>query len=116
MKIVDPAKPADEYQKPAAGHRWVAIQFQLKNIGTAAYDDSPSNGAKVIDDKDQQFLAEIATDTAAGPSLPGNVKIAPGKPAVGFITFEVPTSSKVTATQFTLNSGFGPETGEWTLP
>jgi hypothetical protein len=33
----------------------VAVQFRLKNTGTSAYDDSPSNGVTVIDKDGQRF-------------------------------------------------------------
>lgn len=111
VQVVDPA-PAGEFFEPSQGNRYVAVQFQLENTGTAAYDDSPSNGAVVIDTAGQSFNSTIG-DTTAGPSFPGSVTIGPGDTGLGFITFEVPHGSQVSKVQFALNSGFADETGEW---
>ncbi len=112
-KVVDPVKATDGYSTPASGSRYVAVQFVIANKGDGAYDDSPSNGAKVADADGQQFEAAIMVDkTSAGPSLPSQVKVAPGGKAQGYLTFELPKGSKVAAVQFSMDSGFG-ETGEW---
>lgn len=111
--MVDNAKGADQFTTPDPGKRFVAVQFQIQNVGTAAYDDSPSNGAKVIDTSGQQFDSTIG-DTTAGPSLPSDTKIVPGQSALGFITFEIPTSSQLAAVQFGTDSGFG-STGQWAV-
>ncbi|MGC0337837.1 DUF4352 domain-containing protein [Streptomyces sp. SLBN-8D4] len=115
VKVVDPARPENDYSTPDTGKRFVAVQFRLKNTGAAAYSDSPSNGAKVIDTQGQQFEATYE-DTAAGPGFPGSVALAPGDTALGFITFEVPLNSTITKAQFTMSSGFSGNTGQWTLP
>jgi hypothetical protein len=114
VKIVDPAPPKDEYSRPEQGNRFVAVQFRIENIGSLAYDDSPSNGAQLIDGQGQQFQATFL-GTAAGPEFAGGVKIAPGASALGFVTFEVPKTSKAAKVQFTLDSGFADQTGEWTI-
>ncbi|MFD4528612.1 DUF4352 domain-containing protein [Streptomyces sp. NPDC058470] len=115
VKVVDPAGSKNEFSTPEAGTRFVAVQFRLKNTGTAVYDDSPSNGAKVVDAQGQQFDATIE-DTTAGPSFPASVTVAPGDTGLGFITFEVPTASKIAKVQFALNSGFSGNTGQWNVP
>ncbi len=115
VKIVDPASAKEAFSSPKAGERLVAVQFRIRNTGTAVYDDSPSNGARLVDNEGQQFTARIATDTTAGPSFPGSVMIAPGDTALGYITFTVPTASRVAKVQFALNSGFAPSTGQWTV-
>ena len=50
-----------------------------------------------------------------GPGIGSSVKIAPGDKRVGYISFEVPDGTKLTQFQFTLDSGFGPDTGQWEL-
>jgi hypothetical protein len=61
----------------------------------------------------QEYSASIFD--AVEPEL-GSPKIQPGDQRLGWITFEVPLRARLRMFQFTLNSGFGPETGEWTLP
>ena len=115
VKVVDPATPDGDFLKPDAGNRWVSVQFKLHNIGTTPYDDSPSNGSRITDQEDQHFDAAFAATTTAGPAMPAGVKLAPGKSAVGYITFELPKSSKLATVQFALDSGFSDDTGEWTI-
>jgi hypothetical protein len=114
VKVVDPARAENEYSSPDAGKRFVAVQFRLKNTGTAVYSDSPSNGARLVDTQGQQFDTTYE-DTAAGPGFPGSVTVAPGDTALGFITFEVPADSTIAKVQFAMNSGFAPTTGQWNV-
>ncbi|MDX2294365.1 MULTISPECIES: DUF4352 domain-containing protein [Streptomyces] len=114
VRVVDPADAKNQYASPDAGMRFVAVQFRLKNTGTAVYKDSPSNGAKVVDTQGQQFDATYE-DTNAGPGFPGSITIAPGDTGLGFITFEVPTSSKIAKVQFAMNSGFSGNAGQWNV-
>lgn len=115
VKVISSASPGDEFTSAPAGDRLYAVQFRLRDTGTAAYSDSPSNGAAVIDSKGQSYQAGIA-DTASGcPSFPGTENIASGQTGLGCIVFEVPKSAKITGVQFTLDSGFGPQTGQWNV-
>nr|WSY51151.1 DUF4352 domain-containing protein [Streptomyces sp. NBC_00886] len=114
VKVVDPAG-AGQYDRPSQGNRFVAVQFKLKNTGTALYKDSPSNGATVVDKEGQRFSASF-NDSTAGPSFPGSITISTGKTALGFITFEVPTASRIVAVQSAMNSGFSNDVGEWEVP
>ena len=115
VKTVDPAKPADEFTAPEDGHRWIGVQFQLVNTGTIAYSDSPGNGVKIADTQGQQFTSTFA-DISAGPSMAGSVNLKPGAKALGWVVFEVPKASKTDVVQFTMDSGFADQTGEWKLP
>lgn len=108
VKVVDPAK-APKFFGPGRGKRYIAVQIRLTNIGSEVYNDSPSNGAVIIDTDDQQFLANI---DIIEPGI-GSPQIAAGESRLGFLTFELPERSKPRSFQFTLDSGFGPETGQW---
>ena len=93
----------------------MAVQFRVRNVGKVAYNDSPTNGAKVSDASGQQFDPSImAQRVSAGPVLPASVKLAPGGTALGYIVFEVPKAAKIKSVQFGTDSGFG-ETGEWRI-
>ncbi|MDH6116666.1 hypothetical protein ABH930_001065 [Kitasatospora sp. GAS204A] len=114
VKVVDNVQSTDGISKPADGKRWIAVQFQIKDSGSTAYSDSPENGTTVVDDKGQSYNSVIA-DTGAGQSFPVPLNIAPGDTALGYITFEVPTDAKIVKAQFTLDSGFADQTGQWKL-
>lgn len=115
VKTVDPAKSADEFTTPEDGNRWIGVQFQLVNTGSKAYSDSPGNGTQIADDQGQQFTSVFA-DISAGPSMASSVNLKPGAKALGWVVFEVPKASKGATVQFTMDSGFAEQTGEWKLP
>jgi hypothetical protein len=112
LAVKDPAHAASEWMAPDAGNRYVAVRVSLRNTGSIAYDDSPSNGAVVVDSQDQSYDASMAD--VIEPGL-GSPKIAVGKRRVGWITFEVPKRAKLVTFQLTLDSGFAEQTGEWAL-
>lgn len=114
VKVADPAKPADEFSAPEDGNRWIGVQFQLVNTGTIAYGDSPGNGTQIADVQGQQFTSTFA-DVSAGPSMASSVNLKPGAKALGWVVFEVPKASKADVVQFTMDSGFADQTGEWKL-
>ncbi|WP_329376108.1 DUF4352 domain-containing protein [Streptomyces sp. NBC_01351] len=115
LKVVDPAASAQEFFEPDPGNRYVSVQFRLKNSGTVPYKDSPVNGATLIDTEGQQFDADVVAKTTAGPRLPVSLTITPGNTALGYLTFELPDGSKPATVQFTPNSGFADDVGEWKL-
>ena len=111
-KIYRHAQPASDFDDPSSGDRLVAVQFRLDDTGSAAYSDSPSNGAAVVDAKGQSYQSSL-NDAANCPSFPGTENIAPGQSGLGCIVFEVPQAAVITEVQFTLDSGMGPQTGQW---
>ncbi|MEU5927825.1 DUF4352 domain-containing protein [Streptomyces antimycoticus] len=111
-KWLDPANSADEFTAPAAGKRWVAVQIQLTNTGTTTYSDSPSNCIQAADTDGQRFDSTFG-DITAGPQMTSDLKLPAGDKALGWVVIEVPKASKVATLQFTMNSGFADETGQW---
>ena len=56
----------------------------------------------------------MAIDNAtACASFPATENIAPGATGSGCVVFEVPQAAEMTGAQFTLDSGMGPQTGQW---
>jgi len=111
-RVLDPAT-GGEFDQPSPGTRYVGVEIELKNTGQVAYDDSPSNGATLITNTDEEADAEITLGGTC--NSPSDVKIAPGDTRKVCIPFEVPNAQKARKFQFTLNSGFANETGEWSL-
>jgi len=113
-RVIGHAQPADEFSTPDPGKRFYAVQFRLADTGTAAYSDSPSNGASVVDSAGQSYESTLY-DVAECQSFPGSENIAAGDKGLGCIVFEVPDRAKITKVQFTLDSGMGPQTGQWNV-
>jgi hypothetical protein len=108
-------QPASDLDSPQQGHRLYAVQFRLHDIGSSAYSDSPSNGAAVVDAAGQSYQSSL-DDVAECQSFPGTENIAAGSSGLGCVVFEVPTTARITEVQFTLDSGMGPQTGQWDIP
>ena len=103
----------DDYTSPQAVNRLYAVQFRLRDTGSAAYSDSPSNGAEVVDSTGQSYESAPGGSVGGCVLFPAAVNIAPGASGLGCIVFEVPVKTKITGVQFTLDSGMGPQTGQW---
>lgn len=115
-QVGDPVTSTNSFDKPARGSRFVAVQFEVDNVGQAVYSYAPENGAVLIDDQGQTFNATIfGGNPSLGPTFASPLKVLPGSSALGVIVFEVPTGSKLAAVQFGLASGFA-ESGQWALP
>lgn len=115
IKVVDPARAENSILGPGSGKHLAAVQFRMKNTGTAEYTDAPLLGAAVIDQKDQRFSPSLIPSTA-GAEFPGSIRLRPGATALGFLTFEVPDGSRIVTVQYTMNSGLSDDTGEWKVP
>jgi hypothetical protein len=112
-RLIDPAK-SEQYFGPRRGHKFVAVDLVLRNTGSAAYNDSPGNGAELIDNRDHGYN-ESLYETPSCHSIGSSVKIAPGSKRAGCILFEVSKKGTPALFQFTMDSGFADETGEWKL-
>jgi Domain of unknown function (DUF4352) len=111
-KVIGSASPSDSFNTAPSGDRLYAVQFRLKDTGSAAYSDSPSNGAAVVDSSGQSYQSGLETVSEC-QGFGGTENIAPGSSGLGCIVFEVPKAAKIAKVQFTLDSGFGPQTGQW---
>jgi hypothetical protein len=114
VKVADPATSSDQFMQPDSGKRWVALQIRVTNTAATVYSDSPTNGATLIDALGQHYRSTYG-DTTLGQAMDGEVKLAPGDSALGVIVYEVPTGQKVSSFQFSLDSGFADQTGQWQL-
>lgn len=114
VKVIGSATPDPSgFDDAPAGDRYYAAQFRLSDTGSGAYSDSPSNGAEIVDSAGQSYDASLFDTVTGCESFPGTENIAPGSSGLGCIVFEVPKSAKIVSVQFTLDSGMGPQTGQW---
>ena len=112
-RLYDPAG-AEQYFGPRRGRKYVAVDLVLKNTGTKAYNDSPGNGATLLDSANHGYTENLS-ETTSCQSIGSSIKIAPGSKRAGCLTFEIPKTAKPAVFQFTLDSGFADVTGEWQL-
>lgn len=115
VKIDANAEATDGISTPPSGDVYYAAQVRIKNIGSAAWSDSPSNCMVVKDAKGQTFQTDIVESISSGPLLPDTANIAPGDSALGWLMFDVAKGDKVTQVQFTPMSGMSDDTAQWSL-
>jgi hypothetical protein len=113
-RVTDPL-PAGEFDQAESGNRFVGVQMVLANVGAKTYRDAPSNGAKIVTASDEQADPTILTGGPCSGSFASDTTIAVGAKRTGCIPFEVPQGHKLKTFQFALDSGFGPQSGEWRL-
>ncbi|MGH8910027.1 MAG: DUF4352 domain-containing protein [Egibacteraceae bacterium] len=114
VEVIDGAA-GTQFSLPQAGNKFIAVRVELSNTGQAVYLDSPSNGTRLINAANEQFTATIAQVQGCQEFAGGSVTLSPGSTALGCLIFEVPVDAVAARFQFTLDSGFGPETGIWEL-
>jgi len=114
LDVIDPVA-VGEFETPEGDKRIVGIRIAMKNVSETQYDDSPSNGSVLIYGSDEQADATILAEGECSSGFASSAKIAPGARRQGCIPFEVPKGNKPKTFQFTLESGFGPQAGEWSL-
>ena len=118
LKVLDPAQQdPNSFDQPASGKKFVAPQFEVKNVGSAVYDDAPLNDVSVFSSTNEQYGTTIVTDLTAGAMLgaSGSLRLSPGQSAVGYVVCEVPMGAKVSRVQYTPSSGFSNQTAQWTV-
>ena len=113
-ELLDPL-PAGEFDEPEPGRRFVGVRVAIKNMGPAAYADAVANGSTLILRNGEQADTTIVSGGPCDGGFGSDVKIAAGDKRVGCLAFEVPAGERVRSYQFTPNSGFADETGEWDL-
>jgi hypothetical protein len=112
--VMDPLA-VGEFDQADPGQRFVGVQVTLQNVGTVPYSDSPSNGATLLSSDDEQAQSEIVTGGPCANGFGSDVKIAPGDSQQGCVAFELPDGATPATFQFTLDSGFADDTGQWSL-
>jgi hypothetical protein len=100
LKVIPSASSAASGFGPGSGDRWVAMQFQVKNLARAPYTDSPAQDFEAIDAAGQTILAQDDAPTTAGPSFPGQVALTPGETVTGVVTFEIGSGDTIPTVEF----------------
>ncbi len=114
-QFVNPAQPANSYVTPQnAGDIYVAAAFTITNQSSAAISDDINLDARIYDSAGQGFEPDFE-ETASGPSFPsGEINVAPGGTASGWVMFEVPGSTSLTTVNFTPSAGYATQaTASW---
>ena len=112
--IVDPL-PNPETERPKAGRRFVGVRMTLSNVGDEPYRDAPLNGSMLVTDLAKAANPTILIGGTCPSKLGTKLRMPTGSEQRLCLPFQVKKQAKISAFRFRLNSGFGPETGEWAV-
>ena len=112
--IVDPL-PDPETERPKAGRRFVGVRVSLTNAGDQPYRDAPLNGSMLVTDLPKAANPTILIGGNCPSKLGTRLRMPAGSSKRLCLPFQVKKKAKISAFRFRLNSGFGPETGEWAV-
>ncbi|MFN2612787.1 MAG: hypothetical protein ABR536_05405 [Solirubrobacterales bacterium] len=115
LRVLDPLPVAPADQTLDRQARFVGVELELENVGTAAYNETPLAGATLITTGGAEASPESVLGGPCAQSFPSNVKVAPGQRRRVCPTFEVAPGKQPATFSFRLDSGFGEEVGEWRL-
>lgn len=114
LKVIDPIQ-AGQFDTPSGGNRYLGVQVKIENVGVTTYSDSPSNGAELLMSDDSQAEGTFLSDGPCTADFGSSAKVSPGSAQQGCLPFEAKRGLRPKTFQFGLDSGFGPQSGEWRL-
>lgn len=113
-KVIDPL-PNPATERPKAGRRFVGVRVTLTNVGDEAYRDAPLNGSMLVTDLPKAANPTILIGGGCPSRLGTKLRMPAGSKKALCLPFQVKKKAKISAFRFRLNSGYGPETGEWAV-
>ena len=114
VKVIDPARGADQFSSPDGGKRFVGLVFRIKAVTGSPQNEDANNDAVLVGGNGQNYSADF--DGIAGYTNfdSGTIHVAQGDTVTGSVTFQVPEGVTVSKVQWSALSGFG-STVEWNV-
>jgi hypothetical protein len=93
----------------------VAVEFTIKDVGSAAEQEHPYNDAVVIDNEGHTSDSDAGFNVTQCQSwgYSATINIGPGESATGCNVFDMAPGAKVAKVQFTPKTGTDTSFGEW---
>jgi hypothetical protein len=114
VKVIDPARGADQFTSPGGGKRFVGLVFRIKALTGSPQNEDANNDAVIIGGNGQNYSADF--DGIAGYTNfdHGAIHVAQGETVTGSVAFKVPDGVTVSKARWTALSGFGSRV-EWNV-
>ena len=114
VKVIDPARGADQFSSPDTGKRFVGLVFRIKALTGSPQNEDANNDAVLVGGNGQTYSADF--DDIAGYTNfdSGSIHVAQGDTVTGAVTFQVPDGVTVSKVQWSALSGFG-SMAEWNV-
>ena len=113
VKVIDPARGANQFNSPDSGKRFVGLVFTIKALNGSPQNEDANNDAVLVGGNGQNYSADF--DGIAGYTNfdSGTIHVVQGDTVTGAVTFQVPDGVTVSKAQWSALSGFG-SVVEWT--
>jgi hypothetical protein len=107
VKVIDPAKSADQFIVPQRGDRLVAIVFRITALTGSPQGEDANNDATVIGSDGQAYSADFDKIVGYANFEVGVIHEAQGDTVVGAVTFQLPQYVKVAKVRWAASDGLG---------
>jgi hypothetical protein len=114
VKVIDPARGADQFSTPASGKRLVGLVFRIKGVTGSPQGEDANNDAVLVGANGRDYQADLNGIAGYANFDDGAIHVTPGQTVTGAVAFQVPASVTVSTAQWTALSGFGPMV-EWNV-
>ena len=114
VKVIDPARGADQFSSPDGGKRFVGLVFKIKAVTGSPQNEDANNDAVLVGGNGQNYSADFDGITGYTNFDSGTIHVAQGDTVTGSVTFQVPEGVTVSKVQWSALSGFG-STVEWNV-
>jgi hypothetical protein len=113
-QVIDPASSSNSFETPAAGTRFVGIQWKLAYTGSAPLNDDANNNTTVQGSDGQDYSANFNSIAGCTNFNSGEWSLSAGESVVGCVTVQIPTGVSVANVQFQLG-GFQNAVLRWNI-
>lgn len=108
---IDPV-PTGEFDQPPTGTRYLGVPLAIKNDGVGRFEDTLRNGARLVMADGATINADVIT---SGECRQGSVDVPANDTRLACVAFPVPLDVGPRAFEYRPDSGYAPETGEWSF-
>lgn len=115
VKVIDPAKGANQFTTPDNGKRFVGAVFTVTAVNGSPKNENADLAASVTGSNGQSYQADFNEIAGYTNFNHGEITVAEGQSVTGAVTFQVPDGVKVTRVLWGSLGGFG-GTVQWSVP
>jgi hypothetical protein len=115
VKVIDPARGADQVTTPDSGKRFVGLVFRIKGLTGSPQGEDADRDAVLVGANGQDYPAGLNRIAGYANFDDGVIHVTPGDTVTGAVAFQVPNGVAVSLVQWTALSGFGSMV-EWNVP
>lgn len=113
VKVIDPARGADEFSTADNGKRFVAAVFRIKALQGSPQDEDANNNAVILGGNGQSYTASFADIAGYTNFADGVIHVAQGDTVTGAVNFQMPDGVKVSKVQW--SPGMFGSTVQWSV-